>query len=90
MGPGVDPHLFSASEGMLPGSSRQILIFTTACCLEAQLASVLQRLGERKPTVAVAEQLDLYLLLDAGQWKANSPTSLVPPDALAAGGRGDC
>ena len=66
MGPGVDPHLFSASEGDVARLQQADLIFYNGLLLEAQLASVLQRLGERKPTVAVAEQLDSDLLLDAG------------------------
>jgi manganese/zinc/iron transport system substrate-binding protein len=66
MGPGVDPHLFSASEGDVARLQQADLIFYNGLLLEAQLASVLQRLGERKPAVAVAEQLDPDLLLDAG------------------------
>jgi manganese/zinc/iron transport system substrate-binding protein len=66
MGPGVDPHLFSASEGDVARLQQADLIFYNGLLLEAQLASVLQRLGERKPAVAVAEQLDPDLVLDAG------------------------
>ncbi len=69
MGPGVDPHLFVASEGDVNRLQRADVIFYNGLFLEAQMASVLRQLGERKPTIAVAEQIDPELLLP---WAAYS------------------
>lgn len=69
MGAGVDPHLFVASEGDVDRLQRAEVIFYNGLFLEAQMASVLRQLGERKPSVAVAEQIDSGLLLP---WAAYS------------------
>lgn len=69
MGPGVDPHLFVASEGDVDRLQRADVIFYNGLFLEAQMASVLRQIGERKPSVAVAEQIDPALLLP---WAAYS------------------
>jgi manganese/zinc/iron transport system substrate-binding protein len=63
MGPGVDPHLFVASEGDVNRLQRADVIFYNGLFLEAQMAAVLHQLGERKPSIAVAEQIDPALLL---------------------------
>jgi len=63
MGPGVDPHLFVASEGDVNRLQQADVIFYNGLFLEAQMADVLRRIGERKPGVAVAEQIDPDLLL---------------------------
>lgn len=69
MGPGVDPHLFVASEGDVNRLQRADVIFYNGLFLEAQMASVLRQIGERKPSIAVAEQIDPELLLP---WAAYS------------------
>jgi manganese/zinc/iron transport system substrate-binding protein len=63
MGPGVDPHLYVASEGDVATLQDADVIFYSGIHLEAQLADVLRRLGERKPSVAVAEAIDPTQLL---------------------------
>lgn len=69
MGPGIDPHLFVASEGDVNRLQRADVIFYNGLFLEAQMASVLRQIGERKPSVAVAEQIDPALLMP---WSAYS------------------
>jgi manganese/zinc/iron transport system substrate-binding protein len=64
MGPGIDPHLYVAGEGDVNRLQQADLIFYNGLFLEAQLAQVLQQIGERKPAIAVAETVDPALLLD--------------------------
>lgn len=63
MGPGIDPHLYVASEGDVNRLQQADLIFYNGLFLEAQLAQVLSQIGERKPAIAVAEAIDPTLLL---------------------------
>ncbi|MFP4125679.1 MAG: metal ABC transporter solute-binding protein, Zn/Mn family [Alphaproteobacteria bacterium] len=89
MGPGVDPHLYRPSAGdvrLLQGSDA---ILYVGYALEGQLGDVLERLGARKPTLAVApasidrdelitmpddEGVDPHLWMDAALWARTVPT----------------
>jgi manganese/zinc/iron transport system substrate-binding protein len=64
MGPGIDPHLYKASEGDVTRLQSADIIFYNGLHLEAQMAGVLERMadGEIK-TVAVTEGIDRALLL---------------------------
>ena len=64
MGPGIDPHLFRASAGDVRTLENADIIFYNGHDLEGQLGSVLSRLGERLPTLALAETIDEALLLE--------------------------
>ncbi len=55
MGPGVDPHLYQASASDVRAFQQAALIAYNGFGLEGQLDTVLERLGERRPTLAVAE-----------------------------------
>jgi manganese/zinc/iron transport system substrate-binding protein len=57
MGPGIDPHLYRASAGDVERLSRAELIAHNGLGLEGQLGAVLDRLGNRVPTVALAERI---------------------------------
>jgi manganese/zinc/iron transport system substrate-binding protein len=63
MGPGVDPHLYVASEGDVDRLVRADVIFYNGLFLEAQMADVLRQIGERKPAIAVAERIEPARLL---------------------------
>lgn len=63
MGPGIDPHLYKASEGDVRRLWRARLILYNGLHLEARMADVLARMNERTPTVAVAERIDRARLL---------------------------
>lgn len=63
MGPGVDPHLYVASEGDVTTLQEADVIFYNGLFLEAQMEEVLRQIGQRKPSVAVAEGLDPGRLL---------------------------
>lgn len=57
MGPGIDPHLYKASEGDVIKIADADLIFYNGLHLEAQMAEVFERMGDRITTVAVAEDI---------------------------------
>jgi manganese/zinc/iron transport system substrate-binding protein len=71
MGPGVDPHLYKASEGDVGRLSGADLIFYNGLHLEGAMAEVLERLAERIPTVAVASGITDSLLLAPPEFKGN-------------------
>lgn len=69
MGAGIDPHLYVASEGDVELLQNADVIFYNGLFLEAQMEEILQQIGERKPAVAVAENIDKSQLLP---WAANA------------------
>ncbi|MGL6280748.1 MAG: metal ABC transporter solute-binding protein, Zn/Mn family [Gaiella sp.] len=58
MGPGVDPHLYKASEGDVRRLERADAIFFVGLHLEAKMADVLERIGERRLSRACGEGID--------------------------------
>jgi manganese/zinc/iron transport system substrate-binding protein len=71
MGPGVDPHLYKASEGDLRRLERADVIFFGGLHLEAKMAEVLERIGERRRTRAVADGIPRRLLVGQGTGKVD-------------------
>lgn len=55
MGPGVDPHLFKASQGDIAKLSQAQVVFYNGLNLEGKMGDVLVKMARSKPTVAVAE-----------------------------------
>lgn len=55
MGPGIDPHLYKASEGDLRRLERADVVFYGGLHLEAKMADVLERIGDRRATHAVTD-----------------------------------
>jgi len=83
MGPGVDPHLYKASEGDVRRLESADLILFNGLHLEAKMADVLERIGEQRRTVAVGSaipsdrvvtppafkgQPDPHIWFDVGLW----------------------
>ncbi|MEX2528512.1 MAG: zinc ABC transporter substrate-binding protein [Gemmatimonadota bacterium] len=72
MGPGVDPHLYRASAGDVRLLDDASVIFYNGLHLEAAMADVLARMGDRRATWAVAESVDTTRLVRppefAGAW----------------------
>jgi len=58
MGPGVDPHLYKASEGDVARMSEADLIFYNGLHLEGAMSDVLEQMNRRVKTVAVIEGID--------------------------------
>ena len=62
MGPGVDPHLYKASEGDLEKLGGADLILYNGLNLEGKMGDLLVRMSRNKPTVAVTEGIPESLL----------------------------
>lgn len=58
MGPGVDPHLYKASEGNVSKMERADVVFYNGLHLEGQMGEVFERMQKRVKTVAVTSRLD--------------------------------
>ena len=63
MGPGIDPHLYKASEGDVTRLAGADLIFYNGLHLEGKMAGVLERLQDQVKTVAVTHDIDRAVLL---------------------------
>lgn len=65
MGPGVDPHLYKASEGDIALLARADIIFYNGLHLEGKMGEIFRKMARSgKPTVPVAEALPPSLLLE--------------------------
>lgn len=65
MGPGVDPHLYKATQGDLRRLTEADAIFYNGLHLEGKMGDVLGKLGRLKPVVAVADQLPASDLINS-------------------------
>jgi len=65
MGPGVDPHLYKATQGDLSKLNKADLIVYNGLFLEGKMSEVLLKLGKRKPTVAATAGIPETLLLSS-------------------------
>jgi manganese/zinc/iron transport system substrate-binding protein len=69
MGPGVDPHLYKASEGDVIALADADAVFYSGLHLEAKLADVFERMGDRARTFAVTDGIDPRRLLTPPAFK---------------------
>ncbi len=71
MGEGIDPHLYKAS----PGDMRRLydadLILFNGLHLEGKMADVLEKIGARKPAIAVTASIDRSLLRQPAEFAGN-------------------
>lgn len=63
MGPGIDPHLYKASERDVISLAAADLIVFNGLHLEAKMADVLEKIGDTRATAAVAETIPRSRLL---------------------------
>lgn len=63
MGPGVDPHLYKATQGDLSRLQKADIIFYNGLHLEGKMGEVFEKLERLKTVVPVARQLDSTMLL---------------------------
>lgn len=63
MGPGVDPHLYKASQGDLQQLSQADLIFYNGLHLEGKMVEILEKIGRTKPVIAVSDGVSRDQLL---------------------------
>lgn len=57
MGPGVDPHLYKATQGDLEKLTSADIIFYNGLHLEGKMGEVFEKLGRLKPVFAVSENI---------------------------------
>lgn len=57
MAPGIDPHLYQATQGDLRRLAQADVIFYNGLQLEGKIGDILQRMGRRTPTYAVTEYI---------------------------------
>jgi len=84
MGPGVDPHLYKATQGDLAKLTNADIIFYNGLHLEGKMGEVLEKLSRTKPVIAVSKDIpetrlrtatqfnnhyDPHIWFDAGLWK---------------------
>lgn len=65
MGPGVDPHLYKATQGDLEALTSADVIYYNGLHLEGKMGEVLEKLATRKPVIAVAHNIDSSKLMSA-------------------------
>ena len=63
MGPGVDPHLYKATQGDLSDLRAADIVFYNGIFLEGKMETILEKLGKDKPVIAVGESIDKSRLL---------------------------
>lgn len=62
MGPGVDPHLYKATQGDLEKLNNADVIFYNGLHLEGKMVEIFEKLALRKPVIAVSKRIDQSLL----------------------------
>jgi manganese/zinc/iron transport system substrate-binding protein len=65
MGPGVDPHLYKATERDVRKLSEADIIFYNGLHLEAKLAEILEKMSRFKTTIPVGDAIPAHMLLDS-------------------------
>ena len=68
MGPGIDPHLYKASEGDVQTLAEAGVIFYNGLHLEAKMSDVLERIEGHIETVAVTDGIDRGALIRSPQF----------------------
>lgn len=71
MGPGVDPHLFKATQGDLTKLRQANIIFYNGLHLEGKMGEIFEKLARLKTVIAVAETLPEELLFDNADYQGN-------------------
>ncbi len=69
MGPGVDPHLYKATQGDITRLATADLILYNGLYLEGKMADVLGKLAAQKPAIAVSENIPGDLLRSPPEFK---------------------
>lgn len=65
MGPGIDPHLYQASQGDISKLNNADIIYYNGLRLEGRMGEILNKMSDQKVTLAVAEAIPTELLLEA-------------------------
>lgn len=71
MGPGVDPHLYKASEGDVGRMADADIIFFNGLHLEAKMGEIFEQMAGNKTTVAVTGEIARDVLLAPPEFEGN-------------------
>ena len=69
MGPGIDPHLYRASEGDVVSLADADIVFYNGLHLEAKMADVFEKMSGSVTTVAVTDEIDRDELLNPPEFE---------------------
>jgi manganese/zinc/iron transport system substrate-binding protein len=69
LGPGVDPHLYKASQGDVAALREADVVFYNGLFLEGQMEDILEKTSEQKPAVKVTTDMPEEELLDSPQYE---------------------
>jgi manganese/zinc/iron transport system substrate-binding protein len=70
---GVDPHLYKATQGDLKKLEDADIVFYNGLHLEGKMAEILEKLSEKKPSVAVSKNIDKSRLRAGGNTSELDP-----------------
>ncbi|MGD6817024.1 metal ABC transporter solute-binding protein, Zn/Mn family [Metabacillus sp. 84] len=74
MGPGVDPHLYKASQGDIQKLNQADMIMYNGLHLEGKMGEVFEKVSKTKPVIPVAESIDAERILKVeGSANAHDP-----------------
>lgn len=65
MGPGVDPHLYKATQGDLRKLNQADVVFFNGLHLEGKMGEVLEKVGRLKPVIALGDSLPSQRLINS-------------------------
>ncbi len=71
MGPGVDPHLYKASEADVATLGEADVVFYNGLHLEGKMGDVLEQLAEQRPVIAVTEDIPRDQLRETPAFQGN-------------------
>ena len=63
MGPGVDPHLYKASQGDISKLARARVIFYNGLHLEGKMTDIFEKMSRKKKVVAISKKIDTGKLI---------------------------
>ena len=72
MGPGVDPHLYKASQGDVEALLGADVVFYNGLFLEGQMAEILEKADQQVPTVAVTRNVPEGELLESVSYEGQA------------------
>ncbi|MBA3951624.1 MAG: zinc ABC transporter substrate-binding protein [Rubrobacter sp.] len=72
MGPGVDPHLYKASQGDVEALLGADVVFYNGLFLEGQMGEILEKTGQQTPTAQVTEEIPEDELLQSVDYEGQA------------------
>lgn len=96
MGPGVDPHLYNATQGDIKKLDSGDVIFFSGLHLEGNMTEIFEQIGKNKPVLAIADAIpkdqllqddkqaiDPHVWFDIDLWKASLDSAVEKLKSLS-------